>query len=547
MSRLSPRVPRASRQAGINYRRLTRLLLGTIGLLGSAAGCADLLGPSGPPIYGVIVGIGAPVPKVIIPGLTLNMWAQANDSNHVVMQVDSWDWSSSNTNVADVDQGGHATVKTVGSTVITATARGRSGSFTLSVVAAQSGYALDPNSSNLLPGQRRAFKVIAGGDFNPTVTKADGKWTSSAPGVAEVDSLGVVTAIAPGSATLTLVRNVGIDVTLKADVTVLSVPSPLRFQQVAAGDNFTCGRTSSDTYCWGKSGFGTTVPLDQCSKYTSYIGGGRSDVVRSTFPCAMEPTRVDSPVLFTDISAQGNTACGVTADGRAYCWGALGGFPMAMSDSLRFANFIGKCGVTTTNEGWCGTPGALKKVPGSALWQRIDVAGSDFQCGVELDGTYACWGTNATGQLGTGDSVSSSVPVPIKGSEHFRAGIVGGVRQACALSVSGVVYCWGNFGPATPTVLPAAEPLVSLSGDAWSGFCGLTSEGSMYCGSFAYLGSKMNLVQPTMRFTSTDANAFHRCALAVDALLYCWGLNDYGELGVGNQDFTQAPTRVVGQ
>ena len=391
-------------------------------------------------------------------------------------------------------------------------------------------------------------------------------WTSSNSNVALVDSNGVVTGVGPGKATLTVVRNVGVDLTLTADVTVPSVSSPLRFQQVVAGDVFTCGRTSSETYCWGKNTLGTTAAIDRCSKYTDYSGAGRVYYVRTTFECAMEPVRVDAPVPFASISAQGAIACGVSTDGRAYCWGdgmAPSAFPGSsvptlVSNSPRFANFVGQCGVTTTNEGWCWGPialrgtaeasGTVSQVAGGAVWRRIDVAGADYRCGVEVDGTFACWGANAKGQLGTGDSVASVVPVPIKSTERFRVGIGGGggLRKTCALSVTGVVYCWGYDSP-TPISIAAAEPITSLSGDAWSGFCGLTSAGLMYCG--AGFAPNMNAVQPAMRFTSDAANGAvqHRCGLAVDTLLYCWGLNDYGELGVGHQQSLQTPTRVAGQ
>jgi hypothetical protein len=556
MSRVPPGTVRTIRGRVRDYQRLSALLIGLFGMLGSAAGCADLLGPSGPPIYGVIVGMGAPVTKYVFPGMTVNMFVQANDSNHVVMQVDSWKWSSSNPSVADVDQAGHVTAKAAGIASITATARGKSGGMTLTVVDAQSLYAVDPIASNLLPGQKRSFRILEGPITGPFTISAHGKWTSSNAGVAQVDTNGVVTAIGPGKATLTVVRNVGVDVTLRAEVTVPPSPSPLRFLEVAAGDNFTCGRTATDTYCWGRSAVGTTASLDACSStWYEVLPIAVTESFRTAFPCAMEPLRVEAPVPLTSISAKGANACGLAADGRAYCWGAAGAVPTLMSDSLRFASFIGQCGVTTSNEGWCGTPGALSRVPGGISWKRIDAGGADYHCGVELDGTYACWGANAKGQLGTGDFIASSIPVPIKSTERFISGISGSDYQSCALSVAGVVYCWGDWqlwasattaqSSTIPTPIAAADPLASLSGDPWFGFCGLTSNGLSYCGN-SYT-SKMSVELQSMRFSAVAARGYSRCALAVDALLYCWGTNDYGQGGVGTQDYIGSPTRVVGQ
>jgi hypothetical protein len=303
------------------------------------------------------------------------------------------------------------------------------------------------------------------------------------------------------------------------------------------------GRTASETYCWGKAAVGTTAQLDACSTLTYFTlpGPPYLEIDRAAFQCAMEPMRVQAPAPFVSISARGLNACGITADGRAFCWGGAGVLPTLMSDNLRFANFIGECGVTTTGEGWCGPPGALTRVPGTMLWKRIDAAGADYQCGVEADGTYACWGANAKGQLGTGDFVPSSIPVPIKSTERFSAGISGPNYQTCALSLAGVVYCWGDWqlwagavpAPAStiPTAIAAAEPLTSLSGDPTYDFCGLTSAGVMYCNGFQ--APRMSVQQPSMHFSAASARMYGRCALAVDALLYCWGTNRWGQDGVG--------------
>ncbi|CAN5823440.1 hypothetical protein BH11GEM1_BH11GEM1_33540 [soil metagenome] len=109
-----------------------------------------------------------------------------------------------------------------------------------------------------------------------------------------------------------------------------------------------------------------------------------------------------------------------------------------------------------------------------------------------------------------------------------------------------MVYCWGGE-TSTPTAITSAEPLTSLSGDALYGFCGLTADGLTYCG--AMDSPKMGVDQPTLRFTAASGSTInlHRCGLAVDALLYCWRNNDYGQVGVGNQDFKATPARVVGQ
>ena len=52
-------------------------------------------------------------------------------------------------------------------------------------------------------------------------------------------------------------------------------------------------------------------------------------------------------------------------------------------------------------------------------------AGSSHSCGVISDGTAYCWGDNQFGQLGSGDTTSSSRPVLVSGGLVFAAVSVG--------------------------------------------------------------------------------------------------------------------------
>jgi Cys-rich repeat protein len=47
-------------------------------------------------------------------------------------------------------------------------------------------------------------------------------------------------------------------------------------------------------------------------------------------------------------------------------------------------------------------------------------------------------------------------------------------------------------------------------------------------------------------FVQLDAGAHHACGIDRDGVLWCWGRNDGGQLGVGDRDDRLRPTRVVG-
>jgi alpha-tubulin suppressor-like RCC1 family protein len=68
---------------------------------------------------------------------------------------------------------------------------------------------------------------------------------------------------------------------------------------------------------------------------------------------------------------------------------------------------------------------------------------SEHTCGVITSGAAYCWGANPFGQLGTGSTTPSTVPVAVAGGLAFSALSASGLHT-CGLATDGVAYCWGN-------------------------------------------------------------------------------------------------------
>jgi alpha-tubulin suppressor-like RCC1 family protein len=172
----------------------------------------------------------------------------------------------------------------------------------------------------------------------------------------------------------------------------------LDFVSIAAGEEFTCARTTEggQIYCWGRNESGQ-------------LGDG--SVVDSDAPVQV----VDVAGGFGMITAGGRHACALDLQGAAYCWGA---------------NSDGQLGDGSTTSSSQPVP-----VAGGLQFAWI-AAGTNHTCGVvsqpvELStGTIAdggpiyCWGDNEPsgqfilgGKLGNGTTVDSPVPVQI--SEPF--------------------------------------------------------------------------------------------------------------------------------
>ena len=112
-------------------------------------------------------------------------------------------WKSSDNKVATADANGRVTAIASGSATITATTDdgGKTATCTVSVAGAASGVTLDKTSLSLDKGESYTLKA--------TVTPADAEnkkvtWKSSDSKVVTVDADGRVTAVAPGSATITV-------------------------------------------------------------------------------------------------------------------------------------------------------------------------------------------------------------------------------------------------------------------------------------------------------------------------------------------------------
>lgn len=236
---------------------------------------------------------------------------------------------------------------------------------------------------------------------------------------------------------------------------------------VAAGQNHTCGLTQAGrAYCWGGNsygqlGLGDTLP--------------RAGVVA-----------VSGGIVFVSLAAGMAHTCGLTVAGVAYCWGAT----------------VGLWGPRVT------TPGL---VPGGRVFSRIS-AGTNRTCAADLANAAYCWGANDFGELGDGTQVWSATPVAVGGGIGFILTSTGGFHS-CGLTPAGAAWCWGwgAFGQmgnggfslvsTTPVAVSGGIAFDSLvTGGDHS--CALSGSGVAYCwgeNTRAALGdgTKLNRAVPT--------------------------------------------------
>jgi uncharacterized protein YjdB len=136
-------------------------------------------------------------------GQTLALGATVTDTRGVVVTDRLVTWTSSNDLVATVSGAGVVTALSVGSATITATSEGKSGSASVSVAAVPvASVTVQPTTASLFVGQTTVLLATVRDANGTVVTDRPITWSSSNTAVATVSATGVVTAVAPGSATV---------------------------------------------------------------------------------------------------------------------------------------------------------------------------------------------------------------------------------------------------------------------------------------------------------------------------------------------------------
>lgn len=337
---------------------------------------------------------------------------------------------------------------------------------------------------------------------------------------------------------------------------------------LVGGQQFTCGLVDGGaTACWGRNNVGQ-------------LGNAEQTLTE-------EPTHTPTTVTALDGGAPDRTAVGLTAgqnhvcalvaDASVRCWGD---------------NQFGQLGrpAEQTPTGFDATPAI---VPGLSDARVLALTAGDFHtCALLATGAVSCWGYNWFGQLGTAQHNLSHTPNPVPtlvpaldGTPgHTARAVMASGYHTCAVLTSGEVGCWGwnasgqagengatstqNANPGMTTVagLDADDPAVALTGGRQH-TCAATAAGAVWCwgdNQYGQLGSAKgngkDTAQPTPiqvaglsgdnRVTALSAGEFHTCATMAAGGARCWGINLFGQLGAaknsGSQKPNPKPVKVAG-
>jgi alpha-tubulin suppressor-like RCC1 family protein len=164
---------------------------------------------------------------------------------------------------------------------------------------------------------------------------------------------------------------------------------------------------------------------------------------------------------FASLTAGAIHTCGLTTEGRAYCWGfsgdgALGQGRFEGPDFCQNPDPFGRPFPCST---------APEPVTGDLRFTAI-TAGGAHTCALTSAANAYCWGFNSSGQLGNATTTNSALPVAVAGGLAF-ANLSAGRGHTCGVTTSNLAYCWGfngNFALGTDDPLPGTGVPVRVEG-----------------------------------------------------------------------------------
>tara|TARA_Y100000389_G_scaffold150146_1_gene149619 strand:+ start:12047 stop:13255 length:1209 start_codon:yes stop_codon:yes gene_type:complete len=226
----------------------------------------------------------------------------------------------------------------------------------------------------------------------------------------------------------------------KSSSVPVQVAGKIAFGSINAGSATTCGISSNgDAYCWGSSDFGNLLGQgnDTSSKAAPSLVAGNfqfqpnSISVGLDHVCALgttdkaicwgrgrfgklgigstghlgvlenlrTPREINGNISFASIATGTFQTCGISTDGKAYCWGRNG---------------KGQLGDGTTE----------MRVEPTAVSSNLNFSnitiGTKHTCGISTNNEVYCWGEGRAGKLGTRSIENRSIPTKVALKKQHR-------------------------------------------------------------------------------------------------------------------------------
>ena len=216
----------------------------------------------------------------------------------------------------------------------------------------------------------------------------------------------------------------------------------------------------------------------------------------------------------------------------------------------------------------------------TCLGERGEMGTGNHSCSLSNSQALQCWGKGTERQLGQGSTASSNSPVSVGfallAEEKWRALAIGS-SHTCAGTSAGRLICFGDnsqgqlgLGATTASENPTLNLLTNSESIEFGGLdagaqftCGLKKDQSVWCFGLNNLGqiglgntTNTNVSTPSLvtgltlssgeKIIDLSSGTAHTCALSSESVLKCWGSNSNGQLGINPalSSFESSPALV---
>jgi alpha-tubulin suppressor-like RCC1 family protein len=135
---------------------------------------------------------------------------------------------------------------------------------------------------------------------------------------------------------------------------------------------------------------------------------------------------------------------------------------------------------------------------------HLIAAGREHSCAITQSGEVWCWGDNNYGQIGVPASAWVEAPIKVPGLPAEVLAVSCGGGHTCALLKNSEIWCWGD-----------------------------DSKGQLGSSAVSSLSDVPVKVDGEHNWMTVSVGRMHTCAISDDTGVWCWGMGDAGQLGVG--------------
>lgn len=485
----------------------------------------------------------------LLVGQSAQFTAATRDAQGQLLTGRTVVWSTSSGAIAAVSAAGIVSGVAPGAATITATSEGKTASLAINVSSVPVAAIIVTPAALTLQHTRDSALVSVITAADGTVLDRPVAWSSSAPTTVRVQAeTGVVTALALGEATITalvegktatttvtVVPRAVASVEIAVDALTLKLGADTTFTAVARDDRGVPITGAAKT--WSSSN-PAVVTVDAATGAVSAVESGTATIsATSAGKSAHVVVTVVAPVASVTIQpaldtleawtqptlvAELRDAKGRLLTGREVTWtssdpaiASVQNIGAALSQWTILGRDRGTVTVTATSEGISATATRVVVIK----YYSVSV-GTMHACNIASGGIVWCWGLNSDqGRIGSpvlGPTEFSSRPIQLTGGHKF-AKVSTYARTSCGITIDGEAFCWGT--------------------NAW----GALGAGSNVSGSYLPLR-----VAGGHLFVDIATGSDHSCAIDDSGKAYCWGHNDWRQLGTGNATASNVPVAVAG-